>query len=476
MTVINKQSDILLIGTENEYQNKQTIKYLTERHDCIDILIYGDVEGYLTVKSIVNVHSIEIRSSYKVFKEKVNQFNLDNYKQIYLSHFNYFKNKNSLLVLRLSNLPSSIKIFYLYRSQHLLEAINPFLFHKTYSELLTSKTYFQEKKWFLTLTFWIKLKGLVLKMISVFKIIIGTFPFLLYWLINWCYYFKNIFKKIKTLDKEDEKTFDLFINNRYMKNPQNAASKTNEVNLFRKVKIIKPSLELGAGDGIFSSIMLKEGRIDVGSDYVPGIINKAKKLNNYNEFMVVDATNMQFPDEHFSTIIFVHGIDHIDNKESVFKEAGRILKKGGIFAFSDVSEEWDKSYLSNALKKIRLIKLSEKYQAYNRNASLIAKITSFSQYKKTLPKYGFKILEISYFDHASLHKLRGLMRFFTLELKPITRFWFNVLNKVLTKFNCLKRLYIKFMKRIYLPYIENDKDCNSQGGGGNLFIVVQKVD
>lgn len=103
-------------------------------------------------------------------------------------------------------------------------------------------------------------------------------------------------------------------------------------------------LDVGCGFGIDSMIMAGLGArevcgIDVNPSWVESIEKYMRELN-WNlpiKVKVADAAKLPYPDNTFDFLISVEAISHYRNVEGFFKEAHRVMKRGGCLIISDAN-------------------------------------------------------------------------------------------------------------------------------------------
>jgi ubiquinone/menaquinone biosynthesis C-methylase UbiE len=92
----------------------------------------------------------------------------------------------------------------------------------------------------------------------------------------------------------------------------------------------KPVLEIGCGDGVFSSLVFD--RIDDAIDINPRAIERARKLTNFYERLhSMDAREMQFADSVYRTVFANCVLEHIPSVDHIIKSSYRVLAQDGVF-------------------------------------------------------------------------------------------------------------------------------------------------
>ncbi|MEE9555491.1 MAG: class I SAM-dependent methyltransferase [candidate division Zixibacteria bacterium] len=104
----------------------------------------------------------------------------------------------------------------------------------------------------------------------------------------------------------------------------------------------KDVIDLGCGCGQNAIALAKMGANVTGIDFSNGQIDEAKELASKHkqsiEFKTGDISDLSFiPDSKFDLAISACAIAYVEDIESTFKEAFRILRPGGIFILSDMN-------------------------------------------------------------------------------------------------------------------------------------------
>jgi ubiquinone/menaquinone biosynthesis C-methylase UbiE len=101
-------------------------------------------------------------------------------------------------------------------------------------------------------------------------------------------------------------------------------------------------LDLGCGTGRYGVLLAKRGATVMGIDSSPGMLRQAAQKKSPAPLQVAQGTlyNLCAPDGHFDLVICALVLNHIERLECMFREAVRVLGKGGVFIISDLHPYW----------------------------------------------------------------------------------------------------------------------------------------
>jgi SAM-dependent methyltransferase len=93
-------------------------------------------------------------------------------------------------------------------------------------------------------------------------------------------------------------------------------------------------LDVACGPGYVSEAAAARGAEPVGLDVAPAMLERARLRCPGAEFVEGDAQALPFADGSFGAVTMNFGVLHLSDPESAFREARRVLKARGTFAFT----------------------------------------------------------------------------------------------------------------------------------------------
>ncbi len=94
-------------------------------------------------------------------------------------------------------------------------------------------------------------------------------------------------------------------------------------------------LELGCGTGVYTRFLLRDFARVTAVDNDPRMVREAKTIFPKAKIVNADAGFLPFRNNSFDVVFGVSVIHHIPDRNAVFSEAARVLKKGGLAVFCE---------------------------------------------------------------------------------------------------------------------------------------------
>ncbi|KKP60338.1 MAG: hypothetical protein UR54_C0014G0006 [Candidatus Roizmanbacteria bacterium GW2011_GWA2_34_18] len=187
------------------------------------------------------------------------------------------------------------------------------------------------------------------------------------------------------------KKIDFFIK-KYLENRPMfmAIIRSQEALLFQKYhNFIKGKiLDFGCGEGFFAKLVFGKYKIDIGLDLFNNKrIEEAKKEKIYKKIILYDGDTIPYPDNSFDTIISNCVLEHIPNIGFSLKEIYRVLKPGGYFLTSVMTDQWENHLFGSKI-------FGKAYLNYMRKTQVHHNLFSNNQWQNCFKKTGFKIQSI----------------------------------------------------------------------------------
>ncbi len=254
----------------------------------------------------------------------------------------------------------------------------------------------------------------------------------------------NFYQKFNDffLNLEKEKFIDKVIVNYLANRPMffSIIRTLEAVFFYKNKKFIKGKvLDFGCGDGFFAKTVFGEKIIDIGLDLFNSRANEAKKNKIYKKVVFYDGHKVPYSNNYFDTIVSNCVLEHIPNLENSLKEINRVLKPGGYFLTSVMTNNWEKNLFGNKIFGQSYIKfLRKKQEHYN--------LLSKNQWKKIFEKTGFKIISTYPYLNKTQSQLLDIFHYLSLPSLISYKFFkkwvvfpwwyrFFLLNNIIKKIN-----------------------------------------
>lgn len=113
-----------------------------------------------------------------------------------------------------------------------------------------------------------------------------------------------------------------------------------ELAVYRHFVLDGPVLDLGCGDGRFFQRAWGTDADVVGIDADAGVVHAARESGRYREVHHGPAHALPFSDGAFASVFANCSIEHMDHLETVLAEVSRVLRPGGTFLLSVITDRF----------------------------------------------------------------------------------------------------------------------------------------
>lgn len=207
----------------------------------------------------------------------------------------------------------------------------------------------------------------------------------------------------------------------------------------------EPSLDLGAGDGLFASV-LKNPQLTIGLDPVHGALATARNRNAHEAVVNAGGGALPFRDDSLQTILANSVLEHIPDLDSVLRECKRVLTPGGRLVITTPSHLFAEFlFVPTVLRRLKLHAAAKAYGAWFNSHSAHFHTDSLERWRERLAENGFGVTSARYYlSHRShgwfdllhylsvwrwvLYKVTG--RYVFRARSPLQQFWSRFLRHV----------------------------------------------
>ena len=108
---------------------------------------------------------------------------------------------------------------------------------------------------------------------------------------------------------------------------------------FTKEEAGETILDVGCATGEYCHELNKLGYKCTGIDINPEYIKSADKRGI--ESYIMDAKNLDFPNNSFDTVLLFEVLEHVDDPSSILNEAKRVAKKNILITVPNLTNFWN---------------------------------------------------------------------------------------------------------------------------------------
>jgi SAM-dependent methyltransferase len=179
-------------------------------------------------------------------------------------------------------------------------------------------------------------------------------------------------------------------------NPAFSLWRAYEAEAISAVQLEEPVLDLGCGDGTFSQLVLKSTQT-LGIDLDFDVLKQAVRLDNYSLTIQADSIKLPFHNASFGSVISNSALEHMHQLGDVFSEVRRVLRPGGLFAFTVPSHLYGEYlFTSRLLRWMGQPQLAETYARRKNKRAQHLNLHSPEEWRHLLELSSFRLLRFEY--------------------------------------------------------------------------------
>jgi ubiquinone/menaquinone biosynthesis C-methylase UbiE len=265
----------------------------------------------------------------------------------------------------------------------------------------------------------------------------------------------------------------------YPESPGLALYRALEARLLASHEYKEPVLDLGCGDGSFSSGLFSGTKIGnvCGLDISIDDARCANSKRVYRYIILGDIQKMGIKNGAFQTIYCNCVLEHVRKIRESICEIGRITRTGGSFVFTVPSEKYGELLFFYSLyKKMKWSSRAEKYLNRVNQKLNHFHCYAFPVWQEMLEEAGFEVTRWCYYSSPKSHKIYDLM-FNSFGIGKVTVIAVHFrLARICDKLGIgfFRKLIAALFGRVLSKYYENDKN-EAKFEGGGLFIEARKI-
>jgi SAM-dependent methyltransferase len=250
-------------------------------------------------------------------------------------------------------------------------------------------------------------------------------------------------------------------------------AKSLELGYFGKYPVDAPSLEIGVGDGLFTTNLCEITRrpISLGTDLIYETLSSARARTAHETLFVSDAHEIPVAPSSVATVIMNNLMHHLAERERVTAQVHRVLRPGGMFLFTDNLVGWNDFMWDHRLLR-RVLPASWLRRYAERKLWLLAQslLVSPAYWRDFAARGDWDVVEVSPFVSRTAMTVASLFEFLNLKFGQPTR---PPLRRLLGT-GWRRTAMSALMGRIVDDLIVMDERLCAQEGAAFLFVALRK--
>jgi ubiquinone/menaquinone biosynthesis C-methylase UbiE len=181
-----------------------------------------------------------------------------------------------------------------------------------------------------------------------------------------------------------------------------------EAALFREAKskcLKSPILDFGCGDGFFASQIFKPGEVEIGLDVKNSRINESGRF--YQNLITYNGDTIPLSGESTQTVVSNCVLEHLPHLSLNLKEVYRVLKPGGFFITTVMTDKWEPHLLGGKI-------FGKKYLDSFRHRQEHLNLYSQQQWDQAFITAGFHLVETIGYLHPQAVFYNELFHYLSL--------------------------------------------------------------
>jgi len=239
-----------------------------------------------------------------------------------------------------------------------------------------------------------------------------------------------------------------------------------ECRLYQDRLFARPVLDIGCGEGLFAHLLF-EYKVDTGIDPNSRELERAKKLDSYDELIKCFGSSIPKPDGFYKTIFSNSVLEHIEDIDPVFSEAFRVLAPGGYFYFTAPSERFERyTFTAILLHTLGLNRLEKAWRTFFNRFWVHYHCYSPRGWAECGQRAGFEVAEAFSYNP----KRACLLNTFLTPLGLPAMICKKITNKWIL-FPVLRKLYIPLVALLLRSILRGAEKSDE---GGLVFVALRK--